>query len=76
MEGGCSIPSFALAQLAADGSLTLHGGIISLSGEELVAETLSTPTAAGAETLGVQVAESVLSRGGTQILASIRQHRG
>lgn len=76
MEGGCSIPSFALARLGVGGALTLHGGIISLSGEELVAETLTTPTAAGAEVLGVQVAESVLGRGGAQILASIRQHRG
>lgn len=76
MEGGCSIPSFALARLDANGALTLHGGIISLSGEELVAETLSTDRAAGAEVLGVQVAESVLSRGGAEILASIRQHRG
>jgi hydroxymethylbilane synthase len=76
MEGGCSIPSFALARLSADGAVTLHGGIISLSGEELVAETLTTPHAVGAEVLGVQVAESVLSRGGAQILASIREHRG
>ncbi len=76
MEGGCSIPSFALARLAPDGTLSLHGGIISLSGEELVADTRSVPTAAAAEVLGVQVAESVLSQGGAQILASIREHRG
>jgi hydroxymethylbilane synthase len=76
MEGGCSIPSFALARLDTAGALTLHGGIISLSGEELVDETLSIPQVSGAEILGVQVAESVLNRGGAQILESIRQHRG
>ena len=84
MEGGCSIPSFALATIYETGALRLHGGIISLSGEELVAETMLSasqpagrPTpAAAADALGVAVAESVLRRGGAQILAGIREHRG
>lgn len=76
MEGGCSIPSFALATLDRHGALRLHGGLISLSGEEYVEEIQTTPTAAGAHALGVAVADAVLARGGREILASIREHRG
>ncbi|SFQ18914.1 hydroxymethylbilane synthase [Hymenobacter arizonensis] len=75
MEGGCSIPSFALATLDAEGLLRLHGGLISLSGEEYV-EEIQHAEAAGARGLGVAVADSVLARGGREILASIREHRG
>ena len=75
MEGGCSIPSFALATLDAGGTVRLHGGLISLSGEEYV-EEIQTAPAAGADALGVAVAEAVLGRGGRAILDSIREHRG
>lgn len=75
MEGGCSIPSFALATLDGAGGLRLHAGIISLSGEEYVDETQTAPTT-DALALGVAVAEAVLARGGREILASIREHRG
>ena len=78
MEGGCSIPSFALATLTSDGGLRLHGGLISLSGEEYVEEIQASDTASAADAraLGVSVADSVLGRGGREILASIREHRG
>lgn len=75
MEGGCSIPSFALATLSEAGDITLHGGLISLSGEEYIDFTQTAP-AAQAEGLGMAVAEQVLSHGGTAILASIREQRG
>ena len=75
-EGGCSIPSFALATLDGHGGLRLHGGLISLSGEEYVEEIQTAATAAGAQALGVAVADAVLGRGGREILASIREHRG
>ncbi len=75
MEGGCSIPSFALATFDEAGVLRLHAGIISLSGEEYVDETQAAP-AADALALGVAVAGSVLARGGREILAGIREHRG
>ncbi|MBD2767114.1 hydroxymethylbilane synthase [Hymenobacter sp. BT664] len=75
MEGGCSIPSFALATLEGD-ALRLHGGLISLDGEEYVEEIQRVDSAAEAYALGVAVAESVLARGGREILASIREHRG
>ena len=75
MEGGCSIPSFALATLNEAGEVRLHGGLISLDGEEYV-EEIQTASAAEARELGVRVAEAVLGRGGRQILASIREQRG
>jgi len=75
MEGGCSIPSFALATLSEAGDITLHGGLISLSGEEYIDFTQTAP-ATQAEGLGMAVAEQVLSHGGTAILASIREQRG
>ena len=76
MEGGCSIPSFALATLDEAGGLRLHGGLISLSGEEYVEEIQTAASATEAHTLGVAVADAVLGRGGREILASIREHRG
>ncbi|GAB2769728.1 hydroxymethylbilane synthase [Hymenobacter luteus] len=75
MEGGCSIPSFALASLSADGqTVQLHGGLISLDGQELIEET-HTAAATEAEVLGTRLAESVLARGGRQILDDIRRVR-
>ena len=74
MEGGCSIPSFALATLTTAGTVQLHGGLISLDGEQLLEEVQSAPTT-DADALGVQVAEKILARGGQQILESIRQAR-
>ncbi|MDB5234471.1 MAG: porphobilinogen deaminase [Hymenobacter sp.] len=76
MEGGCSIPSFALATLDGAGRLRLHGGLISLNGEEYVEEILTAQPGEDAHALGVLVADSVLARGGREILASIREHRG
>ena len=75
MEGGCSIPSFALATFVG-GQLRLHGGLISLSGEEYVEEIQTVGTADEARALGISVADAVLGRGGREILASIREHRG
>ena len=75
MEGGCSIPSFALATLTEAGDVRLHGGLISLSGEEYVDFTQTAP-AGQAEGLGMVVADYVLGHGGEAILASIREQRG
>ncbi|RNI30785.1 hydroxymethylbilane synthase [Rufibacter immobilis] len=71
MEGGCSIPSFALATLQ-DEQLTLRAGIISLDGEELIVEEMSGPSEQ-AEAMGEELAHVVLNKGGAQILASIKE---
>lgn len=69
LEGGCSIPVFALAQLQG-GELTISGGIVSLDGSERIVKTLkgNDPNA-----LGRQLADEVLAAGGDRILAAIRQ---
>ncbi|MBD2714588.1 hydroxymethylbilane synthase [Microvirga sp. STR05] len=75
MEGGCSIPSFALATLdAASSTVHLHGGLISLDGEQFIEEMAHAQTSE-VEALGIRVAESVLARGGREILESIRLQR-
>jgi hydroxymethylbilane synthase len=75
MEGGCSIPSFALATFTEAGDIRLHGGLVSLGGEEYV-DVVQTAPAEQAEGLGMAVASYVLSHGGTAIMASIREARG
>ena len=70
MEGGCSIPSFALASLH-DGKISITGGIISLDGQQMIRETFS-GAASEAENLGQRLAETVLEKGGKEILADIR----
>ncbi|MGV3641784.1 MAG: hydroxymethylbilane synthase [Adhaeribacter sp.] len=73
MEGGCSIPSFALATL--EGSqICITGGVVSLDGQQIVTETLQGP-AGDAAVLGGHLGKSILLRGGDKILAQIRQHR-
>ncbi|WP_192823490.1 hydroxymethylbilane synthase [Rufibacter sp. LB8] len=73
MEGGCSIPSFALATLEGK-NLSLRAGIISLDGKELIVEEAIAP-AEEAEALGEQLANVVLSRGGDRILADIKREK-
>ena len=70
LEGGCSIPAFALATLAA-GQLTLRGGLASLDGATVLRHQLR-GASAQAEELGMQLAEHILAAGGRDILAAIR----
>jgi hydroxymethylbilane synthase len=81
LQGGCSIPVFGLATVkhegfAIDSSLTNHhsqieitGGLISLNGHEILKETI---TGNDPETVGVELAEKILSLGGDKILYEIR----
>lgn len=74
MEGGCSIPSFALATLTEEG-IRITGGIVSLDGKTLLQETLQGPTVT-AEEMGEELANIILGQGGDEILRSIRSERG
>jgi hydroxymethylbilane synthase len=70
LEGGCSIPVFALAEIK-EGHLYLKGGIVSLNGEErLVHHVKGDPE--DAEQLGESLAALVLSSGGDKILKDIK----
>lgn len=71
LEGGCSIPVFALATHEKE-QLTLTGGLIGLDGSQLLRETFVGPVAQ-AESLGHELAESILGQGGAELLYTIRE---
>lgn len=71
LEGGCSIPVFGNC-IIKNNQLHLTGGIVSLDGCTLLKETLiSEPSQA--ETLGIQLANTILKQGGDKILNVIKQ---
>ncbi len=70
LEGGCSIPVFALAIVEKD-QLLLKGGIVSLSGDRRIVHEVSGHKT-DAEVLGQKLADMVLSSGGDQILKEIK----
>ena len=74
LEGGCSIPAFALATLDND-TITLSGGLVSLDGQQQIKHTL---TGAGQDaiTLGNQLGAKILADGGKELLAEIRRRQG
>jgi hydroxymethylbilane synthase len=70
IQGGCSIPVFGYAHL--EGNLiSLKGGIISLDGTQVI-KVKQTGIIEDAKELGEAVAKEVLSRGGAEILKSIK----
>ncbi|RZS96085.1 hydroxymethylbilane synthase [Cecembia calidifontis] len=70
LEGGCSIPVFALANLE-QGQLKLNGGIVSLDGHQrIVHRVVGKPEEA--EKLGEQLAGLVMDSGGEKILKEIK----
>lgn len=71
LEGGCSIPVFALATWK-EGKLKLMGGIISLDGQQRISLEV-VGEQAEAEQLGEKLAELVLAAGGQSILDHIKK---
>ncbi|WP_338873128.1 hydroxymethylbilane synthase [Spirosoma sp. SC4-14] len=71
LEGGCSIPSFALARWTDEQTISLTGGLVSLDGSQLLRETF-TGTPEEAPMLGHALAERILAQGGDVLLADIR----
>lgn len=70
LEGGCSIPVFALA-IIEDEILTLRGGIISLDGQKRISLEVSGHKS-DAENLGEELAGLVFVAGGKEILDEIK----
>lgn len=70
LEGGCSIPVFALADVSGE-QLTLKGGIVRLDGSERVVKEVN-GMLADAEHLGEKLAHEVLTGGGEPILREIK----
>ncbi|MBU1420300.1 MAG: hydroxymethylbilane synthase [Proteobacteria bacterium] len=74
MEGGCSIPAFALAIL--DGQqIVLRGGLASLDGTTVLVKTEKGPRKE-AEELGQRLGKFILENGGREILAEVRRVQG
>ncbi len=71
LEGGCSIPVFALATLEGE-KLRLKGGIVSLDGTERISLEVAGPRSE-AEKLGEALAEQVFAAGGKAILDEIKR---
>ena len=71
LEGGCSIPVFALANLSGD-QLILTGGIVSLDGNERISIVVE-GNANEPEILGRELAKEVFASGGKIILDQIKQ---
>jgi hydroxymethylbilane synthase len=74
LQGGCSIPVFALATCSPEQRLTITGGIISLDGKTLLRETLEDKTEY-ADQLGQSLANLILEKGGDTILESIKRDK-
>ncbi|WP_159469706.1 hydroxymethylbilane synthase [Dyadobacter sp. 3J3] len=74
LQGGCSIPVFALAILNHD-EITISGGIISLDGQELIRRSESGSTAFPEE-LGTALADELLEAGADRILKDIKTQNG
>ncbi|WP_258100203.1 hydroxymethylbilane synthase [Marinoscillum pacificum] len=69
LEGGCSIPVFALATNTGN-QVSIEGGIVSLDGSTRIVKTLSD---ADPVKLGKQLAKEILEAGGDKVLADIRK---
>jgi len=70
MQGGCSVPVFALAGLI-DQTITLTGGVISLDGQQIVKHTIQS-SSQEPETVGKDLGKRVLESGGETILQAVK----
>ncbi len=75
LEGGCSIPAFALALLDGD-DVVVDGGLVSLDGGKIVRSSLRGPACEAAR-IGAELGSRILMSGGRALLLEIReQQRG
>ena len=70
LQGGCSIPAFALAHLEQN-QVVIEGGVVSLDGQKMVREKFSDNPSQHIA-LGVKLATVILDGGGDKILEEIR----
>lgn len=71
LQGGCSIPTFALAHLVGN-EIAIHAGLISLNGKQLF-EARATGSKQEAEQIGKKIAIEVLANGGEEALQEIKK---
>jgi hydroxymethylbilane synthase len=76
MDGGCSVPVFGFGQFS-NGVLGFEGGIISLDGQEEIRHKMDFALKPGdwenARQAGIEMANFILSTGGSSILEKIKQ---
>ncbi|MBF0225003.1 MAG: hydroxymethylbilane synthase [Desulfobacterales bacterium] len=70
LQGGCSVPVFALAEFD-EGKLSIKGGIVSLDGKIILQDFVSGQKAEAIE-LGKNLATSILEKGGEKLLKEIK----
>lgn len=73
LQGGCSIPAFALATLK-DETISITGGLVSLDGKEVIRHNQEGHRSE-AEALGIKLAEDVLNDGGETLLKAIKTQK-
>lgn len=71
LQGGCSIPLFALSHLK-DDQIEINGGLVSLDGKEIIRKSVS-GAYINAEAIGTELAEQVIEAGGGEMLKEIRR---
>ncbi len=73
LNGGCQVPIAAFGQWNEDGSLTLEGRVLTVSGSRRIRSLSRGPvrSEAEAEQMGIAMGSDLLSRGGREILAEI-----
>lgn len=69
LEGGCQVPVGAYARLI-DGKIVMEGLVGSVSGERIIREQMEGDQDV-AESIGIRLAEDLLSRGAKEILDSV-----
>jgi hydroxymethylbilane synthase len=69
LEGGCQVPIAAHAKLT-DGRIVMHGLVGSISGDKIIKSSIEGDPL-HAETLGLTLAEEVLSKGAKEILDEV-----
>ncbi|GHB85496.1 hydroxymethylbilane synthase [Persicitalea jodogahamensis] len=71
LQGGCSVPLFALGTLV-EGKIHLRGGVVSLDGSEMLRRSIPEGSPAHPEKVGQALAEELLGAGADRILEEIK----
>ena len=75
LQGGCSVPVYALANLLNEEELEVAGGVIALDGQTRI-HIVEKGHPKAAETIGDLLAQKVISAGGAKILKEIKGQQG
>lgn len=71
LQGGCSIPVFAMAEINGE-ELHISGGLLSLDGEKIIKKVFSGKLSE-ASGIGESLGDSILAEGGKELLTKIKQ---